>query len=247
MTEDQRLGEDLVFLRRLLQDLTHEIAAPLTPLFGHLDLLELRSKDTLTPMQQRCMAAMRRSLRRLSAINDRMLELARIERGHIPCEPTDVDARQLLAEAQRRVGKTAEEHGVRVRADLGEGPPPHIRVDWNLALLALDHLLQNALRLAPRDTEVTLALRIEPPSCALIVSDHGRAVPAEELPKLIRPFYRVVGDESYTETAGLGLTIVSLIATRLDGRLDLAHTQPGDDLHPGLTATLRVPLSTPTA
>ena len=40
-SDDDHPHEDLAFLRQVLRDMTHEIAAPLTPLFGHLDLLTL--------------------------------------------------------------------------------------------------------------------------------------------------------------------------------------------------------------
>lgn len=232
-------GEDLEFLRQVLRDLTHEIAAPLTPLFGHLDLLELRSQDRLNPMQMRCIGAMRRSLRRLTAINDRMLELARLERGHIPCVPIPLVPEAAMAEVVRRFQKQAEARLVQLVTPSSVTEGLRVLADWNLLMLALCHLVENALRYAPPGSPVTM--RVEPGEdrCALVVEDRGPAVPERELGRLVNPFYRVNDQEGYTETAGLGLTIVDLIARRLQGRLSLSLAAPGEE-PPGLCARLSV-------
>ena len=120
-SDSARAPDDLAFLRQVLREMTHEIAAPLTPLFGHLDLLELRAQDPLTPMQTRCIHAMRRSLRRLSAINDRMLELARLERGHIPCEPAPLSSRAVVLEVTRRFSKQGMPRGVEILSEVAPG------------------------------------------------------------------------------------------------------------------------------
>jgi two-component system sensor histidine kinase SenX3 len=237
------LSEDLDFLRQLLRDLSHEIAAPLTPLFGHLDLLELRTEDKLSPMQMRCMRAMRRSLRRLSAINDRMLEMARVERGHIPCDLVPLIPYQAVAEVVRRKSSSAESHGVVLEQRSSISDDRKILADWNLLVIALGHLVENALRYAPDGTTVTLETGAEDDGCAIRVIDQGRAVPASELEKILRPFYRVTDAEGYTETAGLGLTIVDLIARRHSGCLRFSFTQPDRSEQPGLTAALVIPWS----
>jgi signal transduction histidine kinase len=239
----EHLSEDLDFLRQLLRDLTHEIAAPLTPLFGHLDLLELRTEDKLSPMQLRCMRAMRRSLRRLSAINDRMLDMARVERGHIPCDPVPLVPQQAVAEVVRRKSSSADSNGVALEQRTSVSEDRKILADWNLLVIALGHLVENALRYAPDGSTVTLALDAANDGCAIRVIDRGPAVPSSELDKIVRPFYRVTDAEGYTETAGLGLTIVDLIARRHGGRLQLGFSHPDDEEQPGLTASLVVPWS----
>ena len=234
-------AEDLGFLRTLLQELTHEIAAPLTPLFGHLDLLELKTEDKLTPMQMRCMRAMRRSLRRLSAIIDRMLELARIERGHIPCELIPQTPAEALDEVVRRHANSADSLGVTLMQRPGEAATGRINADWNLLVIGLGHLVENAIRYAPKGSQVVLDVVDEGGACALRLIDHGTAVPESELSRISRPFYRVIDQDGYTETAGLGLTIVELIARRHAGHLGLAFTDLSGGETPGLTARLVLP------
>lgn len=230
--------ESLEFLRQVLRELTHEIAAPLTPLFGHLDLLELRAESALSPMQERCVAAMRRSLRRLSAINDRMLELARLERGHIPCQPVPITPQAVISEVRRRCQKQAAEKGIELLTNSAPVEDIRIIADWNLLVIAVGHLVDNALRCSDPGGQVILRVELSEKECALVVEDRGPAVPESELDRLAHPFFRVTDTESYTETAGLGLTIVELIARRLDARLALSLVAPEDEEHPGLRARL---------
>ncbi len=237
------MTEDLNFLRQLLRDLTHEIAAPLTPLLGHLDLLELRTEEKLSPMQVRCMRAMRRSLRRLSAINDRMLEMARVERGHIPCELVPLSPQQVVAEVVRRKSGEASAHGVAVEQSSDLAESRKILADWNLLVIAVGHLLDNALRHAPNGSTVHITLEEVSGGCAIRIMDHGAAVPESELENIRRPFFRVTNAEGYTETAGLGLTIVELIARRHRGELLLNLTHADQQESPGLTATIVIPWS----
>jgi signal transduction histidine kinase len=236
-------NEDLAFLRQVLRDLTHEIAAPLTPLFGHLDLLELRTEDKLTSMQMRCIHAMRRSLRRLTAINDRMLELARLERGHIPCEPAPQSPHATVAEVLRRFHRDGISRGIELVSSVGDAADARILADWNLLVMALGHLVDNALRHAPEQGQVEVCAQPRDSLFGLAVVDRGPGVTPRELERIVRPFYRVSEQEGYTETAGLGLTIVELIARRLEGRLELELTDPDDSDRPGLTARLLVPLA----
>lgn len=234
--------DDLDFLRQVLREMTHEIAAPLTPLFGHLDLLELRAQEPLTPMQTRCIHAMRRSLRRLSAINDGMLELARLERGHIPCEPTSLSPGAAVVEVVRLVSKEAMTRGVELRSEVDETSDAQVLADWNLLVTALGHLVDNALRYAPEHSAVRVSTHLEGDACAFHVADEGVGVPDSELERIVRPFYRLTDQDAYTETAGLGLPIVELIAQRQGGRLSLSPTHAEREEQRGLTACLEIPL-----
>ena len=138
---------------------------------------------------------------------------------------------------------SADSHGVALEQRSEVNGDRKIRADWNLLVIALGHLVENALRYAPDGSTITLALEGVASGCAIHVMDDGSSVPESELEKILRPFYRVTDAEGYTETAGLGLTIVDLIARRHDGHLKLSLTHPDNEEQPGLTATLVIPWS----
>ena len=171
-----------------------------------------------------------------------MLELARLERGHIPCDPVALSPNAAVMEVLRRYAKEAMTRGVALASEGSEADGVQVLADWNLLVVALGHLVENALRFAPEQSTVRLRVRPGDTLCAFCVEDDGPGVPDEELERLLRPFYRLTDQEAYTETAGLGLTIVDLIARRLGGRFSLSATDPERLEGRGLTTCLEIPL-----
>lgn len=112
---------------------------------------------------------------------------------------------------------------------------------------ALDNVIRNALRFTPTERNVEVEL-VGPPDAdgaasggerlvTIRVRDHGPGVPAEALPLLFRPFYRVESArDRETGGVGLGLTIAER-AVRLHGGQIRAENHPAG----GLLVTIELP------
>lgn len=95
-------------------------------------------------------------------------------------------------------------------------------------------LLDNALRVAPRDTAVTLTVRAHPQP-AVSVSDGGPGIAPEERMAIFERFKR--GRDTGGQAGfGLGLAIGRELAQRMHGTLTLADSEG-----PGATFTLTLP------
>lgn len=176
--------------QRLLLDVSHELRTPITRLKLRLELCGDGPE----------VGAMRGDLREMQDMITTLLEAARMrhEIGMLHREPADLGA--LAGAAAGRVAGRAP--GVVLRLPAG---PVRSLVDPAQVVTLLGNLLDNALKYSGSEAApVELGLEIQGAVAALTVRDHGAGIPAEALPHLFEPFFRV--DESRTrETGGFGL------------------------------------------
>ena len=101
----------------------------------------------------------------------------------------------------------------------------------------LVNLLQNAVFYSPEDGTVTIAARRRDDCVELEIRDEGEGVPAEDIPRLMKPFEQ--GENAHARSAqgvGLGLPIVGLLSQAMGGSLRL-RSAPGE----GMTAIICLP------
>ena len=112
-----------------------------------------------------------------------------------------------------------------------------VRGDGQAIHRAAANLVANAVRLAPKDSTVTVAGADEGRWVTLSVTDEGPGIGPEDQLRVFQRFWR--GDKEEARTAGpsgLGLTIVRQIAEAHGGRIELEST-----LGEGSRFTLRFP------
>lgn len=212
--------------QRLLLDVSHELRTPITRLKLRLELCG----DGLE------VEAMRGDLREMQDMITTLLEAARMrhEIGTLRREPADLGA--LAGAAAGRVAGRAP--GVILRLPAGS---VRSLVDPARVATLLGNLLDNALKYSDAGAApVELGLEIQGVVAALTVRDHGVGIPAEALPHLFEPFFRV--DESRTrETGGfgLGLALCQAIAHAHGGRIAVCSQRGW-----GTLVTVLLPLMT---
>jgi signal transduction histidine kinase len=81
------------------------------------------------------------------------------------------------------------------------------------------NLVDNAIRYAPPQTQVTVSVRPSDGAIELAVADEGPGIPAEERERVFERFHRLAGDP--TRGSGLGLPIVKAVVERHQGKVAL--------------------------
>lgn len=220
-----RLGQAFQRERRFTADAAHELRTPLAGVKAQLQIV--RAADGTT--RERALAHAESGLDRMSRLVDQMLMLARLEADtgngekEVHCD-ADAVARAVLGELE----PMAAERGVELVLD---SPGRGATAPMPAALLhtALRNLLENAVRQSPSGGHVHLALCDAP--LRVEITDEGPGLPDNELARVTERFHRA---ETGGTGTGLGLYIVTAIATRYGLRLRLANRGDG----PGLTAVL---------
>ena len=214
---------------------SHELRTPLTSLDGMLELLDddLRYADPDIEDARALLLRARAQSRRLGRLAADLLDLSRLDaKIDLRSEPVELSelSRAVLAEfelgsADRHVSVKLADHGRSVWA-LGD-PGSIARI--------LRILVDNALRVSPPDSELTVGLD-KSGDVRVSVCDEGPGVPPEERDQIFRRFHR--GRDTRGEAGfGLGLAIGRELAVRMGGELILEDTEPGT----GAKVTLRLP------
>jgi len=215
---------------------SHELRTPLTSLEGMLELLreDLQSDAPDLEDAQALLDRARAQSRRLSRLAADLLDLSRLDaQVDLRSEPVELGelSRAVLAEvelgtAERRVDTVLDDHDGAVWAMGDPGSVARI----------LRILLDNAVRVSPPDSVITVELR-NGEHARLTVSDTGPGVPPQERELIFKRFMR--GRETGGAAGfGLGLAIGHELAERMGGDLRLEDHQG-----PGARFTLQLPVA----
>lgn len=191
--------------RRFTADAAHELRTPIAALRAQWDALQLTPPDERDPQ---AVAQLGVGLDRLSRLVTQMLMLTRLEHSAALKGRRPIDWRMVAAEVIGETLPLARETGVELEVEWpadGREPLP-LSGEPALLQVMLRNLVDNALRMSPRGTTVTLAFDGD----RVAVLDEGPGVAAEHLPRLGDRYWRAPG--SHGIGSGLGLSIVARIA-----------------------------------
>lgn len=173
---------------------------------------------------------------RLARLVTDLLDLSRLEATVASDRVTDV--REAVGNATLAHGRSANEAGLDLTADLGaiEGMDVFARIDPTDLAVALDNLLDNAIAYT-EEGAVTVRVEADPDAIRVLVSDTGVGIPEDDLPRIFERFYRVDRARSRrTGGTGLGLALVRHVVERANGVVQV-RSEPGV----GTTFTVSLP------
>lgn len=229
MAEKQEIATET--LRQVTTDIAHDLRTPLQRISVLLaDLCtQLPANGPALDLAHRASEETERATDVFRAL----LQIAQIEGGELASRFGPVDLVATARQIAELYAPTAEEDGKRLVLDLPDAP---VRINGEAGLLgqALANLLENALRHAPDGDTVTISVSTDGRAVDLSVTDRGPGIPEAERVNVLRRLYRLERSRT-TPGHGLGLALVSAIASLHKADLSLS------DNHPGLRVTLRFP------
>jgi signal transduction histidine kinase len=197
-----------------MYDLSHEIRTPATIARGHLELLRRNGGQE----SQAAHIALD-ELARIDRIVERLVLLARAERGHL-VDVGEIDTEPFLEDVLLRWSGTAERSW-----RLGAIPGGRLRADPDALRIALDALLENAVKYTETGDSIELAARAVDSSLVIEVADSGPGVPLDAAESIFERSAQ--SREGARPGLGLGLAIVDAIATAHEGTCTVEPSEGG--------------------
>jgi len=211
-----------------LANVSHEIR---TPMNGVLGMTELLLDMGLTEPQRECAEQVTRSGEQmLSLIND-ILDISKIETGHLELELADFDLDETVKETCSVAGALARSKGLRLDLEIDPTVPRRVRGDGRRLGQILLNLVSNAVKFTPTgaitvrvgakpERQASTAIRVE-------VADTGIGIDPANLGRMFEPFTQA--DVSTTRQyggTGLGLAIARELVELMGGTIG-AESAPG--------------------
>jgi len=203
--------------RELIANVSHELRTPLTSIKGFAEtLLGGAMADERTC--RRFLTIIDNEASRLMKLVDDLMDLSRLESRAVAMEPAPIRLDELATEAVGRLRPQAERHRVALRA--AALAPEVVTADRDRILQVLTNLLDNAIKFTPEGGTVEVTVHPGDGGGAVTISDSGRGIPDEDLPRIFDRFYRVERSRSREEGGtGLGLAIAKHIVEAHGGRI----------------------------
>ena len=208
------------YRREFVADGSHEIKTPLTGILGAAEMIGA-ADDSARP---RLAAMIAKESKRLNALVQQILDLARLDREGAAPERARTDLAGLVREVLEERRAEAESRGVEL-VFRGNGEVL-ADCDANLVAEAVSNLVGNAIRHSG-SPKVEVACAATAHGAEIAVEDHGVGIPPEHIERVFERFYRVdPARAAESGGAGLGLAIVRRIARLHGGDVRLELVSP---------------------
>ena len=228
-----RASADIATVRAdFVATVTHELKTPLSTIRAVGETL-VRGRVKTDQDLSRYAHLLVREERRLTRLVNNLLAYSRVTDVTQIYSFESLDPADLVAEATQAFRRQLSDSEVRIDTDVPSDGPA-VRADRTAIVLALDNLIDNAIRYSGDAKTVVVRVTGDADRVRFDVIDQGIGIPHDDLPQVRRRFVR--GTTARGPGNGLGLAIVNRIAADHRGALEIIS-----EVGRGTTATLIIP------
>jgi len=217
----------------------HQLQTPVTGIRWSLASLMQGELGSLTDMQRKIVKeALDITIRMIDLVHD-LLNVARIEEGRFDLRFKEMSLELLIGAALERCKASAAERHINLVADMPKDLPI-LPLDEEKITIALDNLLDNAIKYTPEGGSASITSKREGEYVRTSVTDTGIGIAKSEIKKIFEKFFRAGNAQRYiTYGNGLGLYVVKNIVEAHGGRISVESVEGK-----GTTFTFTLPTKT---
>lgn len=223
-----------------LASMSHELRTPLNAVIGFSEVLLERMFGELNERQADYLQDIHSAGRHLLALINDVLDLSKVEAGHMELDRTSFDVADSLAYAHLLVRERAAQHQIHVSVDASKEELGTIWADQLRFKQVMLNLLSNAVKFTPDGGTVRVVAHRVEGDLEVSVTDTGVGIAPEDQARIFDSFQQGGRSSSSAEGTGLGLTLTRRIVELHGGTLWLEST-----LGVGSTFGFRIPQTAP--
>ncbi|WP_459501550.1 ATP-binding protein [Bacillus sp. C1] len=219
MTEERRLEK---MRKDFIANVSHELRTPMVMLQGYSEAIlddVVQSKEDINEFVQ----IIYDESVRLGRLVNELLDLARMESGHVELHICEVDIHPFVEKIARKFQGIAQDKEVQLTVDFRNQIAEH-QFDPDRMEQVLTNLIDNAIRHTNAGGHVKLVIDTKNNGLVFEVQDSGAGIPEEDIPFLFDRFYKADKARTRGKTGGtgLGLAIAKNIVQGHDGKISIA-------------------------
>jgi signal transduction histidine kinase len=201
-----------------LSTVSHELRTPLTSIRGSLELAQGGAAGEVSPELKDLIDVASSNTRRLGRLVDDVLDLQKMDAGHLKLEPERCDLRAVLRDAVEANRGFADAFEVGLALEESADPLPAY-VDSDRIVQVLTNLISNAVKFSPARGEVRIRGEQRGKGAVRVfVEDRGPGIPPDLRDRVFDRFAQARGAHPVKGT-GLGLSIAKAIVERHGGAI----------------------------
>ncbi len=234
--EARRLKELDAVKSKFYTNITHEFRTPLTIILGIADHLRGEASEHARAK----LRLIKRNGRQLLKLVNQMLDLSKLESGHLQLKLEQGDIISYLKYLMESFHSLGAEKGVRLHflSDLSE---LYMDYDPGRLMHVISNLLSNAIKFTPAGKDVYLTVEeiVDSQTLKIRVKDTGVGIPEHKIPLIFNPFYQL--DHSFSrqgEGTGIGLTLTQELVNLMGGDISVQS-----ELGQGSVFTVTLPIT----
>jgi PAS domain S-box-containing protein len=216
---------------------SHELRTPLNAIMGWAKLLSMGYMDERR--QKSALETIERNSVAMAQLIEDLLDMSRVISGKLRIEAQQVDLVRVLDAATESVRPAALAKGIELAALVDSNVPPILgdatrlqQIVWNL--------LSNAVKFTSKGGRVELVLRRSGSGLEIVVTDTGKGIAPDFLPRVFEPFRQEdVSPSRARGGLGLGLAITRQLVELHGGQITVHSEGEGH----GATFTVTLPIS----
>lgn len=226
-----------------LANMSHELRTPLNAILGFTNLMR-KTPNTTSDQMEKLNIISNSGENLLSLINN-VLDISKIEAGHMVREDTVVNLKQILQDIESLMSIRIYGKGLNFDVALSPNLPEEITIDSGKLRQVLTNLIANAVKYTEKGGVSLKVMMVEQKSAQLVrlrfeVEDTGLGIRREDQEVIFSPFEQI-GNQPATESGtGLGLAICKQYVELMDGHIGVT-SEPGKGSLFHLEILVRIP------
>jgi len=200
---------------------SHQLRTPLSAIKWNTEILLKKEIGNLNEKQLKYLQEIYRSNERaINLVND-LLDVSRIQEGHIHLELRPVKIEQVIEEIISNFHELIKASNVSINFEIINGPLPAIQADEDKVKRIVINMLSNSIKYTQEKGQIKITIEQLDKELKISVEDSGVGIPVADRKNIFRKFFRSANVIKLApDGTGLGLFIAKSLIEAMGGKID---------------------------